>query len=202
MQQLLIGVPLKAFGVAKRRLHPRLGADARSRLGKRIAAQTLATARAGGEVVVISGDADVTRWANALGYEVVEECGDDGLNGAARALGDAAVRAGRPWAVLHADLPLLGGADMVAFLAALRTNGAAIAPSYDGGTSALAASEKINFSYGVGSFRRHLELVPHAGVVVRPGLAYDLDTVADFDRIAASPDGAWLLDTVAIDSPP
>lgn len=201
----LIGIPVKPFGVAKQRLHPRMNAHERSALGKAIGARTVQAAAATGcEVLVVTGDAGVAAWAARLGVGRIDEGPPGaGLNGAAGALRDHALARDRPWLVLHADLPTVRPTDIAEVVAALGTAETAISPSHDGGTSALASSRNLGFSYGPGSFHRHLRAAPEATVVVRPGLAFDLDTVADFDAIAAGPDGAWLAAAMsAIDSGP
>ena len=77
-----------------------------------------------------------------------------------------------------------------------------IAPSHDGGTSALGATGHLDFHYGVGSFHRHLRQAPRAAVIVRPGLAFDLDTVDDLDAVLRHPRGNWIeMLLAAIDSP-
>lgn len=48
------------------------------------------------------------------------------------------------------------------------------------------------FSYGPGSFRRHLARYPNSGIVARLGLLHDVDTVADLISARNHPRGAWL----------
>lgn len=171
----LVGVPIKSFGVAKGRLAPVLGPAERATLGKAVAAHTLGVAASVARVAVVTGDGDVAAWASAVGYETIDE-GPGGLDGAAASVVSAA---GGPWAVLHADLPLLGETDLAAALDAADRSGWVIAPSSDGGTSLVAGEGPFRFSYGAGSFHRHLAHRPDATVVVRRGLAVDLDTPAD-----------------------
>lgn len=186
----LVGVPIKPFGVAKARLAGDLDARARSRLGRAIAAHTLRTVAASGAApAVITGDAGVARWARRRGWMVVPELPEGELDGAARALVSAA--GGERWAVLHADLPLLAERDLADSWRALG-RGTVIAPAHDGGTSLVAGTGSFAFSYGPGSFHRHLRSAPHAIVVVRTGLALDLDTVDDLRVALALPAGAWL----------
>ncbi len=174
---MLIGVPVKPFGVAKARLSPILDGPARSRLGISIAARTLGVVAKVGRSAVITGDAGVGDWAAALGHAVIWEL-PGGLDGAARAL--VASAGGHPWLLVHADLPRLSEADLHAAVLALTVDGAVIAPSSDGGTSLIGGSGNVPFSFGPGSFQRHLAAMPHARVLVRPGLALDLDTPADY----------------------
>lgn len=174
---MLVGVTVKPFGVAKARLRSVLDASERSRLGMSIAARTLELASLVGRSAVVTGDAGVGEWAQALGHAVVWEL-PGGLDGAALALVQAAGI--RPWMVLHADLPRLSPADLRAASAALDTHSAVVAPSSDGGTSLIGGSGPARFSFGAGSFQRHLASMPGAHVLVRPGLALDLDTPSDY----------------------
>jgi 2-phospho-L-lactate guanylyltransferase len=199
----VVGIPVKPFGVAKQRLHLRLDPATRSILGRRIAARTAAAAAgAGVEVIIVTGDSGVRRWAGDLGLRTIAEPEGTGLNGAAAALRDQAIRAGRSWLVIHADLPLISPTEVGAMLEPLRNGGTVIAPSHDGGTSALGGFGHVDFRYGIGSFQRHLRQVPTAAVIVRPGLAFDLDTVEDLDGILGHPHGDWIKRLLAaIDSP-
>ena len=199
----LVGIPVKPFGVAKQRLHLRLDRATRSVLGRRIAARTAAAvADAAAEVVIVTGDAGVRRWAAKLGLDTIAEPDAGGLNEASAALRDHAIANGRTWLVLHADLPLISEGEMRAVLEPLHDGTAVVAPSHDGGTSALGGTGRLDFRYGVGSFHRHLRQVPTAAVVVRPGLAFDLDTVDDLDAVLRHPRGKWIERLLtAIDSP-
>ncbi len=192
----LVGVPVKPFGVAKRRLGPAVDAATRSQLGRAIAAETLNVVAASGALpVVVSGDAGVASWARTAGWEVIGERPGSGLDGAAAAVVAASPRS---WAVLHADLPLVRPADLAAAWEADAP--AVLAPSRDGGTSLFLGSGPMRFAYGPGSFTRHLARAPGAAVVVRPGMALDLDTPADLAAVlslGAPPGLAGLLGSPA-----
>lgn len=195
LQTPLLAIPVKPFGVAKQRLHPRLDAPSRSRLGREVARRTAKVASAAGATVVfVTGDSGVRRWAESHGYPTLAESRSNrsGLDGAASAVRDHALDIDRPWLVLHADLPLVSVDDIRSLLEPLAVGRPVIAPSYDGGTAALGANRFIDFTYGSGSYGRHLRQVPDASVIVRPGLAHDLDTVADLDEIVAQPGGQWI----------
>ncbi|NNC91794.1 MAG: 2-phospho-L-lactate guanylyltransferase [Acidimicrobiia bacterium] len=180
---LLITIPVKPFGVAKNRLRPALDAPRRSHLGKTIAARTAMEAQAtGARVAIVTGDAGVADWAKDLDFDVVREAPEygSGLNGAAASAVAAAGRNGSEWLVLHADLPLISRVDIEAAISRHRPGCYVIAPSYDGGTGLLMGSGVFPFSYGPGSFHRHLRATNGAAdVVVRAGLALDLDTPRD-----------------------
>ena len=186
----LAGVPIKPFGIAKARLAPALDAGARSRLGRAIAAHTLRTVAASGATpAVVTPDAGVARWARRHGWSVIDEPPGGGLDGAALAVVAAAGDA--HWAVVHADLPLLNERDLIDAWHASAA-GVVIAPAHDGGTSLVAGVGRFRFSYGPGSFHRHLRTAPAATVLVRSGLALDLDTVADLEVAVGRSEGAWL----------
>ncbi len=191
--RLLAGVPVKPFGVAKARLAPRLDGAARRRLGQALALHTAgAVAAAGAEVAIVTGDDHVAGWAAGNGLEVIREPGP-GLDAAAGAVTAAAAVSGRPWAVVHADLPIVEAADLAAVFAALPGRRVVLAPARDGGTNVMAGEGPFPFRYGPGSFHRHAAVAAgRAAVVARPGLALDLDTPADLDAALGHPAGAWL----------
>ncbi len=174
-------VPIRSFAGLSR-LAEALPADRRAALMLRLAGRTTAALRgAGVDVVVVTGDATVREWASQQSFRVVNEPNPPGLDAAAAA-GLDAVRG--PWLVVHADLPLITDEDVVAAQRALAPNTHVLEPSHDGGTSLIAGSTPaFPFSYGVGSFYRHLAAVPDAAVLIRPGLALDLDRASDLDAM-------------------
>jgi len=185
----LVGVPIKPFGVAKRRLGPAVDAATRSRLGRAIAANTLVTiAASGATALVVTGDRGVAAWARAGGWDVLVEPAGVGLDGAAAVVAAASPRS---WAVVHADLPLLGVDDLTAAWDA--DERVVLAPSRDGGTNLVAGVGPMRFSYGPGSFHRHLAQAPGAAVITRAGLALDLDTPADLVTVLALGAPDWLI---------
>ncbi len=181
-------VPVKPFGVAKRRLSGRLSAGARTRLGRAIAAHTVDVTRStGADVSVITPDDDVAAWCAQRHYSVIREPGSNGLDGATR---HAIKQISGPWLILHADLPLLSG-DVVADL--LDDDGPVLAASHDGGSSAVGSVGSFEFSYGPGSFNRHLKtLGPDCRIVSSLALAIDLDDKLDLDVIRHHPAGSWI----------
>ena len=191
----LIAIPVKPFGVAKARLAPVLDADERRRLGKAVAAHTVVVAlETGLPTAVVTADASVARWARNLGVQVIPETPElgSGLNGAARAAMACAGELGRPWIVLHADLPWLQTAELDHAIAAMSTGRAVLAPSYNGGTTLLGGTTTdFPFSYGTGSFHRHLQTAGEGAVVVTsPGLVLDLDDPRDLAVVQGTRD--WL----------
>ena len=88
--------------------------------------------------------------------------------------------------VVAADLPLLRPADIMALLASGRTDALALGPSKEGiGTNAMLMPPGVTLhpAYGDGSLAAHRHHARILGLrivnVVRPGLAFDLDTEAD-----------------------
>ena len=198
--EMLIAVPVKPFGVAKRRLAPVLDAEQRSRVGKAVAAHVIGKAQTtGGEVAVITGDSGVSSWAGRLGAGVIPEPGAGGLNRAAAAAVREARRQGRAWMILHADLPALTESELHAARAALPPRGVLLVPSHNGGTSLIAGDlEFFPFAYGPVSFRRHLATAARLPlrVLVRPGMAIDLDGPEDLAAVVRLPAGRWLADLI------
>jgi 2-phospho-L-lactate guanylyltransferase len=196
---ILAAIPIKPFGVAKRRLAGTLDASARSRLGRTIAARTAAAAAdAGALVAVVTGDSGVATWAQARGLLVLAEDRGDrrGLDGAADVVIREAERAGSPWAVIHADLPLVTPADFRPLFELARSH-TVLVPSYNGGTNVIAGPEtEFTFSYGPSSFHRHIAANPHSVVRAHPHLALDLDTGTDLATALALPSGAWLRELI------
>jgi 2-phospho-L-lactate/phosphoenolpyruvate guanylyltransferase len=188
----LAAVPVKRFFVAKRRLAAVLNAETRSRLGRDLAAHTVATiTEAGAEPLVLAADAEVVDWAGEEGVEAMMDR-NGGLDAAAAAGAERAAAEGRPWVIIHADLPLLTPDDVSAALAPLARGRPVIAASKDGGTSVVGGHHPIAFGYGPGSFHVHLRRLVDPEVLVRLGFALDLDDASDLRAARAHPRGAWL----------
>lgn len=168
---MIIGIPIRSFETAKQRLAGHLTPEERRTVAELLAGHALVTAAALTDVVIVTGDAGVRRWAEQRSVEAID---DDGtLDSAATAV---AIRAGAaPWGVLHADLPTLTHHDLEAALVGFAGRGTAIAPSWDGGTSLIMSSGRFAFSYGPGSFHRHVAHRPESAIIIRPGLALDVD---------------------------
>lgn len=175
-------VPIRSFqGMS--RLAPVLDEGERRALIIRLASRVVATAAAtGSEVAVVTADPEVAAWADGVATTTVPEPDAGSLDAAAGA--GVAAAEGRPWVVVHADLPHLATGDIAAMFAVI-DRGFALAPSYDGGTNAIGGSTpSFPFRFGTGSFRRHLAAVGgRATVVTRPGLAADIDRPKDVRRL-------------------
>lgn len=172
----LLGIPLKGFDAGKSRLSGALDDAARRRLGRSLAEHTLSVATSvGAPVAVVTADTEVAVLAAEHAATVIADPGG-GLDAAAGAV--VAAAGGGPWLVLHADLPHLTVTELRTALDAL-VRGPVLAPSFDGGTPLIGGHGPVDFAYGVGSFHRHLARMPTATVIVRRGLALDLDTADD-----------------------
>jgi len=181
-------VPVKAFADAKVRLAPALPAPERARLAEAMAGRVLA-ACGGLPAAVVCDDQGVADWAARHGALVVWAPGR-GLNGAVETgVAWLARRGVQRVIVAHGDLPRAAG------LAELdrADNGVTLVPDRrDDGTNvaSIPAGAGFRFSYGPGSFVRHLDEATRLGLpaTVRrdPLLAYDVDVPTDLAGLAGT----------------
>ena len=171
-------VPIRSFRLGKQRLAPHLTDPERRFLAAVLAERvTHAATAAGLSPLVVTADPEVASWSEQRDFEVVTDPGR-GLDDAC----DAGVAAAdERWVVIHSDLPLVGAEDMAVVAGLLDTGRDVIAPSSDGGTSVLSSTDSVRFSYGPGSFHRHLAQLPDPVVLARTGFLHDLDTPRDFE---------------------
>jgi 2-phospho-L-lactate guanylyltransferase len=181
-------VPVKSFGVAKRRLTGWLSDDDRQRFARWMAERVLAAAPPQ-PVFVACDDEAVADWAEAHGAHVLWGPGL-GLNGAIdHGIDTMAGKGIDHVTVAHGDLPLPQGlagvaiADHVVLISDRRRDGTNVLSR----PTALA----LRAEYGGGSFRRHLAagLASGAPVVVRRDarLSIDVDTVDDCRHPSVAP---------------
>ena len=177
-------VPVKAFHRAKLRLAPALSPERRQELARSMATQVVHSA---GRlpVAVVCDDEAVAVWARSLNAAVIWEPGR-GLNQAV----EAGVRQLTDWGVTMVvvaagDLPLATDLEWIA-----EFDGITLVPDRRGdGTNVIGipASIGFTFSYGPGSFDRHLEFSHQLAVPVRvvrsPSLAWDVDVPEDLAGI-------------------
>lgn len=185
-------VPLKALTHSKQRLAGRLSATERRALMATLfvhVLETCATAASIDETMAIVGDDDGVALAEHLSATVLRDLGAD-LNSAVR-YATAQLPPAAASLVVVADLPRVSPADLDAIVAAGRhTPSVIVAPTHDGGTGALLRrpATVIAPAFGAGSAAAHLDAAQkvgvRAGVIIRPGLAYDVDHPADLDRYA------------------
>lgn len=172
-------IPVKSFRMGKQRLVGSVGSVDRENLGRRLAGHVAATVESAGLIpLVVTADTDVAAWATESGFPSLPDPGD-GLDAAASAGVDWAAHSGSDWVVLHSDLPLLSHGDVTALAEVVRSGSPAIAPSSDGGTSAIGWRGRFDFSFGVGSFHRHLARLESPRIVARTGLLLDIDSPDD-----------------------
>ncbi len=176
----LVVIPIRSFD-GMLRLAEILGEDERHRLMRGLAQGVAqAATAAGARLLVVTNDQYVVRWAAEHQAIVVPETGQGGLDSAASL---AIAGTDGPWAVVHADLPMIRPEDIEAIFRHLDDR-PVLAPSKDGGTSVVASKGRsFPFQYGPLSFFRHLAAVAgRAHVRVRPGLAIDVDRPADLEH--------------------
>ncbi|HUP68975.1 MAG TPA: 2-phospho-L-lactate guanylyltransferase [Acidimicrobiales bacterium] len=173
-------VPVKAFCVAKARLAPAMSGEAREALVREMAEAVVRAARPL-PVSVVCDDAAVAAWASSLGAGVVWTPAR-GLNGAVTH-GIAVLAEGGATTVIvaHADLPLATELAPVADF-----EGVTIVPDRrDDGTNvaAVPSTAGFRFSYGPGSFARHVAECQRLGLPLRvvrePLLTWDVDLPVD-----------------------
>ena len=173
-------VPVKAFREAKLRLAPALSPPERQELARTMATRVVRSA-AGLPVSVVCDDTEVADWARSLGALVIWEPGR-GLNGAVqegvRRLADKGVRS---VVVAAGDLPLATDLRWVP-----EFEGITLVPDRRrDGTNVICVptGSGFSFSYGPGSFARHLEEAGRVGQPVRvvnsSPLAWDVDLPED-----------------------
>ena len=173
-------VPVKAFADAKARLSSVLAPELRSALARWTADRVVGAA---GElpVYVACDDDEVASWAADRGATVLWHPGA-GLNGAVtRSVTQLADQGVTHVVVAHGDLPL--AYDLATLIA---PDAITLVPdAHRDGTNVIAVPTDLGyaFSYGAGSFQRHLALAlanGHRTIVRRdPQLARDIDTPDD-----------------------
>ncbi len=173
-------VPVKAFINAKARLATVLGDADRERLARWTSARVLAAA---GELptFVACDDEQVAAWASEHGASILWHPGV-GLNAAVNdSVAELRLAGVTDVVVAHGDLPRAHS------LAGLAAPGMVtlVPDRHDDGTNVIAVPTDVSFkfSYGPGSFHRHLRSATAAGLSVRVRrdtlLAVDIDTPSD-----------------------
>ncbi|HUZ42773.1 MAG TPA: 2-phospho-L-lactate guanylyltransferase [Acidimicrobiales bacterium] len=184
-------IPVKAFAEAKVRLAGVLGAEERSALARSLGAGVIAAA-AGLPVWVVCDDREVAEWASGLGAGILWTPAR-GLNAAVTEGVQHLARFGTAVVIVaHADLPLVGDLSDIG-----RRDHIVLAPDRrQDGTNVIAipADSGFRFSYGPGSFGRHLAEAARLGIPVavldRPDLAWDVDVPDDLGPLSPDPPSA------------
>jgi len=197
----IVIIPVKSFSLGKRRLAGAVDPKARARLGEALAENVASTVIDAGQMpLIVTADPVVAEWAIRSGFPSLPDP-DEGLDTAAQTGVDWALQSGSFWLLLHSDLPLIGTSDIDALTQPLNARRDVIAPSADGGTSAIGSRERVNFSFGAASFHRHLNSLTDPEVVARRGLLLDVDSPADLRAVSTSDRGRWLEEVLA-EAPP
>jgi len=186
-------VPVKPLRRGKSRLAGVLSEDERALLNYSMLNNTLKVLREVPEIeatLVISRDPSALSLARANKARTVQEDGSPELNAAIRrATAVVQAYAAQGVLVLPADLPLISATDLGVFLSHIGyPPEMVIAPDRrEDGTNALYISPPglIEYSYGPGSFMRHLHQAERFGIkhtVCRlPSFGLDLDLPEDLD---------------------
>ncbi len=188
-------VPVKALASSKSRLAPEdRGAIERLSLAMMgDVLEALLRVDALDRVGVITPDPTVATAARDLGAEAILR-DDPGLNAAIEAGGRMLTRAADDAVlVVLGDVAAASADDLATLLALADDPGVALAPSADGGTSALVRRPQsiIPPCFGPDSAKRHREAAERAGAAyverALPSLAIDLDVLADAKALLEVP---------------
>lgn len=188
-------VPMKSLREGKSRLAPALDPMQRRAFLERLLLRTLERAAQfpGLErTLLVSGCSETRTRAAEFGAQVLEESADAGLNGALRQAQLAVRRLGASQMLaVPCDLPLLQVEDLRCLAQAGSARSVGIAPDRTRqGTNGLCldASLEFAFSFGPGSFVRHIEQVRQFGMQCVPvesaGLAFDVDLPEDLAHLS------------------
>ncbi len=182
-------IPVKSFRLGKQRLASALEDEQRSRLGRALATHVAETVEQAGLLAVfVTDDPDVAAWAMSTGFSPLPDSGQ-GLNAAAATGVEWATQSKSRWIVLHSDLPLLQTEDLRALT---QPDGDVIAPSSDGGTSAISARRPIEFAFGPASFHKHLARLDSPQIITRRGFLLDVDSPDDLTSALSHQRGRWM----------
>ena len=189
----MVIIPVKSFSLGKQRLTGAIDDAQRSRLGRALAGHVAEVVEQAGLLAMfVTGDPEVAAWSTSAGFPSLQDPGH-GLDAAAATGVEWANQSKSRWVVLHADLPLLRAADLHALT---DSDADVIAPSTDGGTSAISARHPIEFAFGPGSFHKHLRRLDSPSIVVRPGLLLDVDLPSDLAVALKHTRGQWMADVL------
>lgn len=188
-------VPVKAVDVSKSRLRADFDAEDVRLLATamlRDVLEALAAVPAIARTVVATPDAEVARIARGTGAEALVR-DDPGLNAAiAGASARLAAEGADGVLVMLGDVAGARPEEIAQLIASLEGDGVALAPSNDGGSSALLRipHDVIAAGFGPESARVHRERALAAGIrfeeCALPSLAMDVDRREDLERLIAS----------------
>lgn len=190
-------VPVKALDQGKSRLSPLLSDTARRAVSRAMLTDVLTsvlhTPVVNG-VVVVTSDPTLLTLARQLGAGAVDEEYPRGLNGAVTVGAEFCLQQGATaLLVLLADLPLVTSEEVELLFRQIDDGPQVIlVPCKEGdGTNALLRVPPlvIDPCFGGPSLAAHQKVARSQGITCRvvevPGIAFDLDSVADLERFAA-----------------
>jgi len=189
-------VPVKSLASAKSRLFPERPRHEVAELSLAMMGDVIECLRAVeavARVCVVTPDAAVAERAADCGAEALLRP-DPGLNPAIEAATREIARPGRDGAlVVLGDVAAADPGEVARLIEAAPARGIALAPSDDGGTSALVRvpADVVPARFGPDSAARHREAAAEAGVraveLALPSLAIDVDLREDARAILAVP---------------
>ena len=184
-------VPVKALDTAKSRLLPGMDREQIAELSIAMMCDILEELQrvpALSRVAVVTPDATVARAAEASGAEVLLYR-EVGLNPSIEsATAEVAPEADDAGLVILGDVATATAADITILLEALEGPGVALAPSSDGGTTALLRSPRsiIPARFDPDSAARHREAAARSAIPYRelplPSLSIDIDVAEDIEE--------------------
>lgn len=194
-------VPIRSLAFGKSRLGSLLDAAERRTLNETFLRHVLAVAAqwpGAARTLVVSPCEDALSLAHALGVRTLCQArvDGDGLNAGLQqaALHVRATEPAAPLLMLSSDLPLVAPADLAALHAEANARRSSVIATdrFGLGTNALYlhAGAPLRLQFGVDSAWRHAMALKEAGHPVRSlridGLAFDIDTPADYQDWASS----------------
>lgn len=190
-------IPVKSFATGKQRLAETLSPADRSTLGRAMVIHVSEVVETVGLLpLIVTADAGVATWAATAGLPSLPDDGE-GLSAAAGVGARWASESNSRWLILHSDLPLLTVGELADVAGHCEDGSDVIAPSSDGGTSAISAASPMEFSFGPASFHRHLTRLATPVVIARTGLLHDIDSPNDLSSARSHPRGRWIDDVIA-----
>ncbi len=184
-------IPVKPLRRSKSRLSEVLSENERTQLNAQMLENTLKVLRSVTEIkeiLLISRDTSALALARSYGAKTLQEDGEPGLNLALkRAVLVAKAYSAQSILILPMDIPFLAKEDISSLIGKFHSSPTlVIAPDrHMNGTNAMLVSppELIEFSYGPGSFERHIWQAQKRGasieVVQMGSTGFDLDDPTD-----------------------
>lgn len=184
-------IPVKPLNRAKSRLSHVLSPEERQQLAEMMFRRVLEVVRTVPQIMgtlVVSRDSKAIGIARDYGARTVQESGTPELNLALMRATQVIMR----WKVtatliLPADLPLIAGEDIAGMIEMGQTDRSVVIATdkHEDGTNAMLLRPPglIEYAYGPGSYRRHIELARAAGATVKTyhseRLSLDIDMPDD-----------------------